>query len=104
MIHRECGKRSDWGGGGGCPRKMMSENRAQKFRSDDVSLPIPILGSDSDGLKLMFNKSEALPTSLFCCKACTGLCASVAGFEATLNEFSRLKANLILVLKFQIVT
>ena len=64
----------------------------------------PDLGSDSDGLKLMFNKSEALPTSLFCCKACTGLCASVAGFEATINEFSRLKANLILVLKFQTVT
>ena len=68
------------GGGGlsGCPRKRMSEHRAQKFR-----LCFP---------------------SLFCCKACTGLCASVAGFEATINEFSRLKANLILVLKFQTVT
>ena len=34
------------GGGGvsGCPRKMMSERRAQKFRSDDVSLPIPRSG------------------------------------------------------------
>ena len=84
-------------------RKIMSEYRAQKFCNDDVSLPWVVI-SDSDGLKPMFNKSEALPKSLFCCKACTGLCASVAGFEATINEFSRLKANLILVLKFQIVT
>ena len=50
IIHGECGKRSDGGGGGegrgvsGFPRKMMSEHRAQKFRSDDVSLPMPRSG------------------------------------------------------------
>ena len=32
------------GGGSGFSRKMMSEHRAQKFRSDDVSLPIPRSG------------------------------------------------------------
>ena len=31
-------------GGSGFSRKMMSEHRAQKFRSDDVSLPIPRSG------------------------------------------------------------
>ena len=46
-------------------------------------------GGGSGFSRKMFDKSEA---------------TSVAGFEATLNEFSRLKANLILVLKFQIVT
>ena len=105
MIHGECGKRSDGvGGGRDFPAKWCLNIERRNSVVMTCHCPYPDLGSDSDGLKPMFNKSEALPKSLFCCKACTGLCASVAGFEATLNEFSRLKANLILVLKFQIVT
>ena len=46
MESVEKGVMGGGGGGGvsGFSRKMMSEHRAQKFRSDDVSLPIPRSG------------------------------------------------------------
>ena len=64
-----------------------------------------VLGNASDGMKRKFSTNQKhYPEFLFCYKACIALCASVAGSEATLNKFSRLKANLVLVLIFQLVT
>ena len=56
-------------------RKMTSEDRPQKFRSDDVPLP-RVVGSASDGLKQIFNKLNPE----FCSKPCIMLCSSIAEF------------------------